>query len=163
MRFTLHATRRTPHGASRLEQAMSAWLEKTRRALSRHRKDVRVYGHTTTAKLSTPPPQHAPPPPTVASVTCRTPYERSLQKLSVPYHEYSSPCNSVLLDADGFFEQVHHAVFFVTGTVHGPPHRQSVVRSSVAPVADRRGQNIVIVVNHYCLPTLLRGPKLLTR
>ena len=25
MQFTLHATRRTPHGASRLVQAMSAW------------------------------------------------------------------------------------------------------------------------------------------
>ena len=35
MRFTLHATRRTPHGASRLVQAMHAWLVKTRRAPSR--------------------------------------------------------------------------------------------------------------------------------
>ena len=54
--FTLHATRRTPHGASRLVQAMSAWLVKTRRAPSRHSRDARVYGHTTTAmhKLSTP-------------------------------------------------------------------------------------------------------------
>ena len=57
MQFTLHATRRTPHGASRLVQAMSAWLVKTRRAPSRHSRDPRVYGHTTTAmnKLSTPP------------------------------------------------------------------------------------------------------------
>ena len=40
---------------------MSAWLVKTRRALSRNRRDARVCGHTTTAmhKLSTPPP---PPP-----------------------------------------------------------------------------------------------------
>ena len=60
MQFTLHATRRTPHGASRLGQAMSAWL-KTRRAPSRHSRDARVYGHTTAAmhKLSTPP---TPPP-----------------------------------------------------------------------------------------------------
>ena len=34
MQFTLNATRRTPHGASRLMQAMSAWLVKTRRAPS---------------------------------------------------------------------------------------------------------------------------------
>ena len=58
MQFILHATRRTPHGASRLVQAMSAWLVKTRRAPSRHGRDARVYGHKTTAmhKLSTPPP-----------------------------------------------------------------------------------------------------------
>ena len=49
---------RTPHGASRLVQAMSAWLVKIRCAPSRHSRDARVYGHTTTAmhKLSTPPP-----------------------------------------------------------------------------------------------------------
>ena len=58
MQFTLHATHRTPHGASRLVQAMSAWLVKTRSAPSRHSRDARVYGHTTTAmhKLSPPPP-----------------------------------------------------------------------------------------------------------
>ena len=57
MQFTLHATRRTLHGASRLVQAMSAWLVKTRRAPSRHSRDAKVYGHTTAAmhKLSTPP------------------------------------------------------------------------------------------------------------
>ena len=56
--FTLYATRRTLHGASRLVQAMSAWLVKTRRPPSRHSRDERVCGHTTTAmhKLSTPPP-----------------------------------------------------------------------------------------------------------
>ena len=54
MQFALHATRRTPHGASRLVQAMYAWLVKTRRD-----PHARVYGHTTTAmpKLSTPPPR----------------------------------------------------------------------------------------------------------
>ena len=58
MQFTLHGTRRTRHGASRLVHAMSAWLVKTRRAPSRHSKDARAYGHTTTAlhKLSTPHP-----------------------------------------------------------------------------------------------------------
>ena len=49
MQLTLHATRRTPHGASCLVLAMSAWSVKTRRAPSRHRRDARVYGHTTTA------------------------------------------------------------------------------------------------------------------
>ena len=58
MQFTLHATPRTPHGASRLVQAMPAWLVKTRRGPSRHSRDARVCGHTTTAmhRLSTPPP-----------------------------------------------------------------------------------------------------------
>ena len=57
MQFTLHATCRTPHGASRLVQPVtSAWLVKTRRAPSRHSRDARVYGHTTTTidKFSTP-------------------------------------------------------------------------------------------------------------
>ena len=36
-------------GASRLVLAMSAWSVKTRRAPSRHCRDARVYGHTTTA------------------------------------------------------------------------------------------------------------------
>ena len=60
MQFTLHATRRTPYGASRLVQAMPAWLAKTRRAPFRHSRDARLYGHTTTAmhKLSAPPHIH---------------------------------------------------------------------------------------------------------
>ncbi|CAN0169454.1 unnamed protein product, partial [Laminaria digitata] len=49
MQLTLRATRRTPHGASRLVQAMSAWSVKTARAPSRHCRDARIYGHTTTA------------------------------------------------------------------------------------------------------------------
>ena len=58
MQFTLHVTRRTPHGDSLLVQAMSTWLVKTQRAPSRHSRDARVYAHATTAmhKLSTPPP-----------------------------------------------------------------------------------------------------------
>ena len=52
-------------------KTMSAWSVKTRRALSRHCKDVRVYGHTTTAihdvSTSSPPPdlfliEYTPPP-----------------------------------------------------------------------------------------------------
>ena len=60
MQLTLHATRPTPHGASRLMQAMSAWSVKIRRAPSRRCGDARVYGHTTMAMhaLSTSP--HAP-------------------------------------------------------------------------------------------------------
>ena len=49
MQLTLHAARRTPHGASRLVQAMSTWSVKTRRAPCRHYRDARVYGHTTMA------------------------------------------------------------------------------------------------------------------
>ena len=70
MQFTLHAPRRTPHGASRVVQAMSAWLVKTLRAPSRNSRDARVYGHTTTAmhKLISPPPSLSLPP-TVALVS----------------------------------------------------------------------------------------------
>ena len=68
MQFTLHATRRTLNAGSRLVQAISVWLVKTRRAPSWHGRDARDYGHTTTAmhKLSTPyppPPSLLPPPP----------------------------------------------------------------------------------------------------
>ena len=63
MQFTLHTTRRTPHGASRLVQTMPAWVVKTLRAPSRNSRDARVYGHTTTAmhKQSTPPPPPSSP------------------------------------------------------------------------------------------------------
>ena len=56
----LHTTRPTPpYGASLcLVQAMPACSAKTRCAPSRHCRDARVYGHTTTAMhdMSTPPP-----------------------------------------------------------------------------------------------------------
>ena len=79
MQFTLHATRRTPHGASRLVQAMSAWLVKTRRAPSRHSRDARVYCHTTTAvdTLSTPPFPPALFPSTFGNVAERHPRSRA--------------------------------------------------------------------------------------
>ena len=60
---TLHATHRPPHGASRLEQAMSAWSVETRRALLRHCSRARAYDHATAAMhdMSTsPPPSPAP-------------------------------------------------------------------------------------------------------
>ena len=43
LKLTLQATRRTPHGASCLVLAMSAWSVKNRRAASRHCRDARVY------------------------------------------------------------------------------------------------------------------------
>ena len=48
MQLTLHATRRTPRGTSRLVLAMSTWSVKARRPPSRRCGDERVYGHTTT-------------------------------------------------------------------------------------------------------------------
>ena len=90
MQFTLHATRRTPHGASRLVQAMSAWLVRTRRAPSRHGRDARVYIHTTTAirKLSTP---RLPPPP--YPVTGRVSrYGREVPILPATAHPLRSYC-----------------------------------------------------------------------
>ena len=62
MQLTLHATRRTLHGASRLVLAVYAWSVKTRHTPSRHCRDARVYGHTTTAMhdMSTPLPPCAP-------------------------------------------------------------------------------------------------------
>ena len=59
MPLTLHATRGTPHGDSRLVQAMSALWVKTRHAPSRHCRDTNVYGPTTMAMHGheyTPPP-----------------------------------------------------------------------------------------------------------
>ena len=49
MKLALRATRPTPHGSSRLVQAIAAWSVKTRRVPSRHGSDARVYGHTTAA------------------------------------------------------------------------------------------------------------------
>ena len=60
--LTLHSTRSAPHGASGLVQAISAWSAKTRRALSRHCTEARVYDHTTAAMngLSALPPSPLP-------------------------------------------------------------------------------------------------------
>ena len=49
IQLNLHATLPTPDGASRLVQAMSTWSVETRRARSRHYRDARASGHTTTA------------------------------------------------------------------------------------------------------------------
>ena len=66
MEFTFNGTRRpTPHGASRLMKATSLWSGQTRRGPSRHWRDARVYGRTTTAThdIRAPPPPPPPPPP----------------------------------------------------------------------------------------------------
>ena len=55
MQFTLHATRQTPHGASRLVQAMSAWLGKTRRAPSWMRGSMVIRLRPYTNAQSSPP------------------------------------------------------------------------------------------------------------
>ena len=89
MQLTLHATRRTPHGASRLVQAMPAWSLKTRHAPSRHCRNARVYGHTTTAmhKLSTPSP--LPSPPRTAAFVVSAPNLR--QRAHSPLHHVLVP------------------------------------------------------------------------
>ena len=58
MQLTLHATRRTPHGDSRLVHAVFTWSVKTRRAPSRRCRDARVY--TAMHETSTPPTPHPP-------------------------------------------------------------------------------------------------------
>jgi len=60
--LTLHATRRTPHGASPLVDAMIAWSVKTRPAPSLIRTEAGVYGHMTTSMHDN---EYAPP--TIAS------------------------------------------------------------------------------------------------
>ena len=54
IKLTLHATRRTPHGVSRLVHAMPAWSVKTRHAPSQHcrMRGSIPYRHTTTAYVS---------------------------------------------------------------------------------------------------------------
>ena len=74
VQLTPQATRRTPHGALRLVQAMSAWSVKTQRAPSRPCRDAKVNGHTTTAmttamnEMSTPLPPAPPLTPKHASL-----------------------------------------------------------------------------------------------
>ena len=62
---TLHPTHRTPHGASRLMQVMSARSVNTRRGPSRHCRDARLYGRTTAAMHYN---EYISPPPGLASV-----------------------------------------------------------------------------------------------
>ena len=51
--LTPHVTRRAPHGASRLVQAMCAWPVNTRHAPSRPCRDANVYGCKTTSMHNT--------------------------------------------------------------------------------------------------------------
>ena len=59
IQLTLHATCQTPHGASRLVQAVSAWSVKTRRAPSRHCSGAKTYGSTSIAVHDV---EYTPPP-----------------------------------------------------------------------------------------------------
>ena len=63
MQFTLHATRRTPHGALRLVHKTPAWSVKTRRAPSWHCRDAGVYGLTNYGHPRQRIPQPPAPPP----------------------------------------------------------------------------------------------------
>ena len=67
VQVTLHATRRTPHGASPSVQAMPAWVVKTRRAPPRHCRNARAYALKTTAMHET----SAPPPPLLSRPVLR--------------------------------------------------------------------------------------------
>ena len=79
MQLTVHATRRTPHGALRLVLAMSCLVGEIRRAPSRHCRDARVYGRTTTAMHDNEyPPTHTALPANLLWFRFhRTAYERS--------------------------------------------------------------------------------------
>ena len=72
MQLTLHATRPTRRNASRLVQSIFSWWVKTRGAPSRHCRDARVCGHTTTAmhNMRTHPPPRARPPPLPTPPPC---------------------------------------------------------------------------------------------
>ena len=79
MRLTLHATRRTPHGASRLVQAIPTRSVNTRRATSWHYSYAKIYRHKNTAKhdMSTNPPALA-----TASADCYSNVDRRQHKHS---------------------------------------------------------------------------------
>ena len=98
MQLTPHATRQTPHGAPRLVQAMSAWSVKPQHAPSRHCRDARVYGHTTTTmhkieyispiEFTPPPPAHpclltAPSSPLTPQTTASAFFRTSLSLLAL--------------------------------------------------------------------------------
>ena len=69
MQLTFYATRRTPHGASCLVHAISAWSVKTRRAPSWHCRDARVNSLETTAVHEN---EYTPTPPSLLlSLGCR--------------------------------------------------------------------------------------------
>ena len=84
----LHATRRTPHGASCLvQQAMPSWWVKTRRRLPRHCRAARVYGHMTTAMHDNEYP--LPPQPTNSE------FQGELYIIGYQGNIYDLPCGSL--------------------------------------------------------------------
>ena len=90
MQLTLHATRPTPQGASRLVQVMSVWSVKTRRAPPRHCRDVRVYGQYIRLRpcmiMSTPP---SPSPPSCKSWTHK--YTLAIDTRTRTNHGHNTP------------------------------------------------------------------------
>ena len=69
MQLILHATRQTPHGASRSLQAKCAWSVKTRRGPSRHCTDARVHVHIVRLPPCMAFRVHPPPPPGLGLLT----------------------------------------------------------------------------------------------
>ena len=122
MQFTLHATRRTPHGASRLVQAMPAWLVKTRRAPSWHSRDARVDGHMTSAmhELSTLPPSPPTPPYLPRSPPAPRPFSPTYPLVSsfppLPWRSFLVLCRSLyrfLVRSSFFFSPDFFHFFFL--------------------------------------------------
>ena len=106
MKFTIHATRRIPHGASRLVQAISAWLVKTRRAPSRHNRDARAvwsygYGHAQTEYTPppSPPPLISPPPPPLALFCMPPPSRRPTFRFPASFF-FAHPAHFCALQSD---------------------------------------------------------------
>ena len=88
MQLTLQAPHRTPHDASRLVHAMSAWSVTTRRSPSRRCRDARVwqeYGHATAAM------HEISPPPQLPARYCRDARVYGLTTATIHHSEYPSP------------------------------------------------------------------------
>ena len=94
IQLTLHAARRTPQGASRLVQEISAWSVKTRHAPSRHCRDARGYGHTTTAMNETEysPPTHPTPHTLIWWLNTLHPALYPLNTRLVLQYQHPTPC-----------------------------------------------------------------------
>ena len=111
MQLTLHATRPTPHSASRLVHAMPAWPEKTRRAPSRHCRVARVYGHTATAGHAI---EYTPHPPWEKFETCH-------------FRECNSQAETNLWEQLGDF-------FFLSHRFHRVRPPKGMVSEKIGPV-----------------------------
>ena len=83
MQLTHHATRRTPHAASCLVQALSSWSVKTRRPPCRHCRDARANGHTIMAMHDTSI-YHYPPCGILRSIAYQVQHRAWLRNLTLP-------------------------------------------------------------------------------